>query len=351
MSYAKLLTLPDAAPADNAVDAYVDLMREIVLNTIYDPEPFKADGSIRPAASGINTAFSMVGRRRLDNVRDLIRAVVEVGVPGDVVETGSWKGGCMFMAAAVLRSLGVSDRGVYLADSFEGIPKPTADQKAVDIDKSAYTKNLGDDNSPELAAARAQRLGVEPYVHIVPGYFNETLPKLVAEKGPQWKVAVLRLDGDTYFSTMEALTALYENVTPGGYIIVDDYMDWHGCFSAIRTFRRHHKVDDPLVSVYYAPKLSGETMRGVYWRKHGHDPCEPQGAHLQRWLATDPDLPGIYTSSHHIRDARDADELFFNPAIDPLHKCVPNDIPGTDTVATGDDVGVASPSSSAETTL
>ena len=103
------------------------------------------------------------------------------------------------MAAAVLRSLGeLGSRRVWLCDSFRGIPPPIATQKAVNIDKTAWRKGLGNDNSPALARTRATRLGFdEASVRIAPGWFNESLPRLAQSNGVAWRIAVLRLDGDT----------------------------------------------------------------------------------------------------------------------------------------------------------
>ena len=304
-------------------DAYVKLMRETVLDAVYSSATYKQDGSSRPPASGRNSALTMAGRRRLNNVRDLLRVAVRHGVAGDFVETGSWKGGLSFLAAAVLRSLGeLGSRRVWLCDSFRGIPPPIATQKAVNIDKTAWRKGLGNDNSPALARTRATRLGFdEASVRIAPGWFNESLPRLAQSNGVAWRIAVLRLDGDTYFSTLEALEALYDRVPPGGFVVVDDYMDWRGCFEAISDFRRKRDIYDPLVTVYHAPEASGEILRGVYWRKD-HSPCG-DGSPAIRWHSTDPDLPRLYYSGHHVANATDADRWFFNP-VDTraaLHKC------------------------------
>lgn len=104
-------------------------------------------------------------------------------------------------------------------------------------------------------------------IHILEGYFNESLPRAAARKDFT-QFAVIRLDGDTYESTMDALQALYPFVSPGGFIIVDDYMDWVGCRQATLDFRQREGVaaGEELVAVYHDLE-AGEVPRGVWWQK------------------------------------------------------------------------------------
>jgi O-methyltransferase len=69
---------------------------------------------------------------------------------------------------------------------------------------------------------------------------------------------VLRLDGDLYESTMDALVPLYDKVSPGGFVIVDDYGAWEPCRKAVDEFRHRHDITDPIIEVDWT---------GVYWRK------------------------------------------------------------------------------------
>ena len=69
--------------------------------------------------------FTMVGRKRLDNVQDCVEEILARGVPGDLVETGVWRGGTTILMRAILKAHGNSDVTVWCADSFEGMPKPT----------------------------------------------------------------------------------------------------------------------------------------------------------------------------------------------------------------------------------
>jgi hypothetical protein len=159
----------------------------------------------------------------------LVRAYAHVR--GAVVECGTWRGG---MIAGIATILGL-DRDYYLLDSFEGLPA------AKDIDGDAARSWQRDVESPyhfdncraEVAAVeRAMQMAGVQNAHIVKGWFHDTLLTLPADL----RIAILRLDGDWYDSTMVCLTSLYDRVTEGGLIIVDDYYAWTGCARAVHDF-------------------------------------------------------------------------------------------------------------------
>lgn len=100
-------------------------------------------------------------------------------------------------------------------------------------------------------------------LHFVPGYFNESLPKLLAEE-PNLQLSVLRLDGDAFASTLEAIELLYPRLSPGGYLIIDDFSDWKSCREAIDLYRSRHGIVEPITIIPHRP---GEIARGAYWRK------------------------------------------------------------------------------------
>jgi O-methyltransferase len=191
--------------------------------------------------------------------------VIEDGVPGHIIETGVWRGGASFMAAKTVELLGEdSTRRVYLADSFQGIPPAPTDREYHWEDQNANTITILNENSPKRVISDAATFGLNMnHLRWVVGYFNETMPKLVADE-PDVRFSVIRLDGDTYFSTIDAIRVLYPRLNPGGFIIIDDFTDWTGCMNAIRHYRKKHDIHEPIVMV---PHQEGESVRGVYWRK------------------------------------------------------------------------------------
>ena len=189
-------------------------------------------------------AHTMVGRARLDNIEACITRALVDGVPGDVIETGVWRGGSAIFMRAVLAALGVADRVVWVADSFRGLPAPDAERYPADARAKWHL-------SPELAVPvetvreNFARYGLlDDQVRFVEGWFEETLPTAPIER-----LAVMRLDGDLYQSTMDALTSLYPRLSPGGFVIVDDYLAIENCRRAVDDFRREQRIEDPIEEV------------------------------------------------------------------------------------------------------
>jgi O-methyltransferase len=196
-------------------------------------------------------ADTMIGLKRLDNLQSCVESVLRDGVPGDFIETGVWRGGaCIFMRGA-LRAHGVTDRRVYVADSFQGLPPP---------DPAKYPHDEGDAHHihPILAVSEEQvRRNFERYglldgqVVFLKGWFRDTLPN--ADIGA---LSILRLDGDMYESTLDALNALYPKLSPGGYCIIDDY-SLPNCRRAVDDYREAHGITAPMTTIDWT---------SCYWR-------------------------------------------------------------------------------------
>lgn len=181
-------------------------------------------------------AHVMMGRKRLDHLHGCLETVCREGVPGDFIETGVWRGGGTIFMRGFLAAHGVSDRTVWVADSFEGLPVPTRDQDSGwDLSKDKWPSlAIGLDEVKDLFA-RYDLL--DDRVRFLKGWFRDTLPN-----APISQLAVLRLDGDLYESTMDALESLYDKLAPGGYVIVDDYKALAPCEAAVDDFRRARGV-------------------------------------------------------------------------------------------------------------
>jgi O-methyltransferase len=91
-------------------------------------------------------------------------------------------------------------------------------------------------------------------VRFLPGWFRDTLPCAPIEH-----LALMRLDGDLYESTIIALESLYPKLSPGGFVIIDDYDGWDpGCRTAVHDFRDRHGIEAPIVHIDWA---------GVWWQR------------------------------------------------------------------------------------
>ncbi len=274
--------LPPPPPAGDPRSLYLDLMKRSLTNLIYGETEYRevtpghrwshaivdvfarkglkivrrarvdlsgrVDGSDWPPPD----AHTMVGMQRLDNLQHCVEDVLARGVPGDLIETGVWRGGATIFMRAILKAEGVTDRTVWVADSFEGLPAPDAEKYPADKGDIHHT-------FPELAVsleavkANFERYGLlDDQVRFLKGWFRDTLPGAPIEK-----LAVLRLDGDIYESTIDALRSLYPKLSPGGYVIIDDF-HIPACRAAVSDYRRDHGITEEMESIDWA---------GVFWRR------------------------------------------------------------------------------------
>lgn len=195
------------------------------------------DGNLR---NFTEFSYTMVGRKRLDNLQHCVENVLENHVPGDLLEAGVWRGGCCILMRAVLEAYACNDRKVWLADSFRGLPRSN---RSEDSDYEMDASRL-----PVLAVGSAEvrrnfeRFGLlDEQVRFLPGWFEESLPD--SDTGP---LAVLRVDCDLYASTSAVLDSLYQRVSPGGWVIIDDYHMLPPCRQAVDEFRKRHGISAAL---------------------------------------------------------------------------------------------------------
>jgi O-methyltransferase len=161
-------------------------------------------------------------------VDNLVAARLARSVPGDLVECGAWRGG---MSAGLAWAL--PDRHSVLLDSFEGLPDARDIDGPAAVHWSTVVRDHDNCRAEERWAHDAMaRVGQTDY-ELVRGWFDDTVPALAAEGRP---IAVLRLDGDWYDSTMVCLEHLFPLVSPNGIVIIDDYFDWDGCSRAVHDY-------------------------------------------------------------------------------------------------------------------
>lgn len=198
-------------------------------------------------------ALTMTGLVRLDDLQRCVESIVHDSIGGDLIEIGSWRGGSSILMRATLDSFGGDDRTVWVADSFQGFPEPEA---SLDLDggDGGYAGSLApyfaafDYLASPLEEVREAfaRLGYVRGVRFVPGFFEQTLPRLA---GGERRWSLIRLDGDTYDVTLLALRCLYPSLSPGGYLIIDDYFDIDECRQAVDDFRREHRLEETIERV------------------------------------------------------------------------------------------------------
>jgi O-methyltransferase len=197
-------------------------------------------------------AETMIGLRRLDNLQYAVETVIGEGVQGDLIETGVWRGGASILMRAVLAAHGDTTRTVWAADSFKGLPKPDPRRYPADMGTTFHLNRQLAVSVEEVRRNFARYGLLDKQVRFLPGWFRDTLPTAPIER-----IAVLRLDGDLYESTIVALESLYPKMAPGGFVIVDDYNDLTACREATDAFRASEGITAPLVRIDWT---------GVYWR-------------------------------------------------------------------------------------
>jgi predicted O-methyltransferase YrrM len=181
--------------------------------------------------------YTMLSPERLGNLERAVRTVVRERIPGDVIECGTCEGGSAALMALWLRRL-QSDRKVHVFDTFEGLPPATTNDP--DFDRAIrYTGAC----RGELQQVRGlfEQLGVADRAVFIKGLFQDTFPTY--EFPP---LAVLHLDADWYDSTMVCLEHLWDRVSPGGIIQIDDYGAWQGCRKAVDEFFAARKITEKL---------------------------------------------------------------------------------------------------------
>lgn len=164
--------------------------------------------------------YTMSSPARLAGLYRAVRRTVAAGVPGDVVECGTARGGSAALLGLALERSGASARRLWVFDTFAGLPPPTADDPDFEVARGYTGACRG-----ERAAVEAlfERLGILDRAVLVEGLFQDT----VAGAGPR-TISVLHLDGDWYDSVRVCLEHLYPRVAPGGVVQIDDYGHWAG---------------------------------------------------------------------------------------------------------------------------
>jgi hypothetical protein len=194
----------------------------------------------------------MVGLQRLENVQQCVKQVIIDDVPGDLIETGVWRGGVAIFMRAILEAYNDRDRIVWAADSFEGLPPPDPDAFPADAGSQLHTADVLAVSRDEVARNFDLYGLLDDQVRFLEGWFRDTLPTV---RDRTW--AVVRLDGDMYESTMDALTNLYPGLAVGGYLIVDDY-EYEPCKKAVEEYRAANDITDPVMPIDWL---------GAYWRR------------------------------------------------------------------------------------
>jgi O-methyltransferase len=197
-------------------------------------------------------AETMAGTLRIESLQRLVLDVLRDRIPGDLIETGVWRGGCSILMRGILKAWGDTTRTVWVADSFQGLPRPDTDRFPEDEGDMLW-REAGLAIPLESVQGNFAKYGLlDKQVRFIWGWFRDTLPTAPVER-----LALMRLDGDMYESTIVALESLYPKLSPGGYVIIDDYA-LRPCRKAVHDFRTRYCIADPIQTIDWT---------GVFWRR------------------------------------------------------------------------------------
>jgi hypothetical protein len=269
----------DRLPLERARATYLEMLKAYVSGVVYGKEersvpPGTHTGKKKLKVSQLNLGtrssgaewaymgYTMVGSKRLDNIRDLLFDVMKNDIKGDYIETGVWRGGASIFARGLMRAYNQSSRRSYVCDSFHGLPPGNA---------SIAKRDKGWDNTPYLEVAAERVAGhfresgtLDPNVIFAKGFFNDTMKPLRPVIND---LAIMRLDGDMYESTVDVLYNLYDRLSVGGFVIMDDWFGFPSKLACEDFFKAHgmspHIIAIDAASAYWQKK---EHIDVQYWR-------------------------------------------------------------------------------------
>ena len=183
---------------------------------------------------------TMCSHARLKSLYDGVLEVTGRSVAGDIVECGTARGGSAALMGLALKRRGSSTR-LWIFDTFEGLPAPTAEDP---LSAHAFTGTCRVDI--DEVRSLLEQLGIIN-IELVKGLVQNTLP--VTQTG---RIAFLHIDTDWYDSVRACLETLYDRVSVGGIIQIDDYGYWSGAKKAVEEFFSRRGISPELIRIDYA---------------------------------------------------------------------------------------------------
>ena len=191
--------------------------------------------------------YTMTSKERMYTLSKAVEYIVNAKIPGDFVECGVWRGGSAMVIAYVLLSMKETDRKIWLYDTYEGMPKPTEEDKTILDGESAINEwkkqKKGERNNwcfASLPEVRENMLSTgypAKNLIFIKGKVEKTIPKTIPSK-----IALLRLDTDWYKSTKHELIHLYPIIIKNGVLMVDDYGHWSGSKKAVDEYFKERTI-------------------------------------------------------------------------------------------------------------
>lgn len=263
--------------SNGIVDDYISLLKKTLtgLNRIdrpqFKPKKIVSDNlfecevveqSVEKRMEGLDwplDAETMIGIKRIENVEYCVKEILSNNIEGDFIETGVWRGGtCIFMRG-LLKAFEDTDRKVWVADSFQGLPMPNKTLYPHDTGDILYTYNDLMISEEDVISNFKKYNLLDNQVIFLKGWFKDTIPT-----APIKKLSLLRLDGDMYESTIDVLIYLYPKLSKGGFCIVDDWGAIPACRKAVEDYWLVNNLKEDIIDIDWT---------GVYWEKTREVEC------------------------------------------------------------------------------
>lgn len=242
------------------------LIQTLTGGAVDEEEIKRVYGGVACGRLSAEDSYSMLGFARMMNIWDLVDRIWKEGIPGDLCECGAWRGGATILMKKLLETYDFKQpRRVFVCDSFAGF-KPITHAEDLKDDRSNELPKLSHVFSVSLEQVKEnfRKFNVlDDSVIFVEGYFEDSL-KADRTIGP---LALLRCDADLYEPTYAALDALYPKVSPGGYVIFDDYSSVPSCRQAVHDYLAGQAARDYLVGHSKHIPFHRIDWTGVWFRK------------------------------------------------------------------------------------
>lgn len=205
----------------------------------YRTRALRQDGADREKIETIFKCleFSLVGWQGMEATYTCTKRAITDKIQGDLVECGVAQGGSALLIALINQKFGDGTRRIWLFDSYEGLPDPTAEdfqkgKTGTHVRPLPKGSCLGTIEDVRQLLFQKNNLA-EKNINLVKGWFQDTLP---VTRNQIDSISVLRLDGDWYESTKVCFENLFDQVSNNGFVILDDYFSCFGCKKATDEF-------------------------------------------------------------------------------------------------------------------
>ena len=206
--------------------------------------------------------FTMTSVDRMYALYKAVEYIIKNEIEGDFIECGVWKGGSSMLIAKTLLKFGVSNRHIWMYDTYEGMSEPTDKDKdpagtsAEELLKKASKQDAASIwcySDIDEVKSHLQSTGYPiELIHFVKGKVEDSIPGVM----PENPIALLRLDTDWYESTKHEMDHLYPHLVQKGILIIDDYGDWQGARKAIDEYLSEHKIAMLLNTIDYTGRIA-----------------------------------------------------------------------------------------------